>query len=74
MFSLYVVKLISGNVIDYRPVECECLNQSKEDDCINNIAKCKSDTDKPSSCFVLWETDNVTGKNIKIYVYKNMKL
>lgn len=54
---------ISANVISPKSIECECFNSShtnSQDICKDDIVKC-SDSDRPSSCFVLWTTDNMTG-------------
>lgn len=48
-----------------RTIDCECLNtrEHNHEECVDNVAHCSnSESDKPSSCFVLWATDNVTGK------------
>lgn len=67
MYTYFVlVGLMGANVIVPRTVDCECLNtkEHNHEECVDNVAHCSnSDSDKPSSCFVLWATDNVTGYN-----------
>lgn len=65
---LFVIKgtaVSNANVITPKTVECECFNSTQtnsQDKCEENVVKCSNtDSDRPSSCFVLWARDNVTG-------------
>lgn len=55
----------NANVITSKVVECECFNSThtnSQDVCRDNVVRCiNSDSERPSSCFVLWATDNLTG-------------
>lgn len=65
-FYFIPVGLLRANVILPRSFDCECLNTAEpsHEECINNVAHCSNtDSDKPSSCFVLWATDNSTGND-----------
>lgn len=57
---------VRSNVIPSKVVECECFNSTNtksQDECRNNVVQCiQHDADRPSSCFVLWSTDNQTGE------------
>lgn len=64
------VGLIGANVIVPHTVDCECSNteEHSHEECINNVAHCSSsESDKASSCFVLWATNNTTGS---LHIYK----
>lgn len=65
---LFVIKgtaISNANVITPKTVECECSNSTQtnsQDKCEENVVKCSnSESDRPSSCYVLWGRDNVTG-------------
>lgn len=56
---------VIANVVAQKYVECECYNATQthtQDVCKDHVVRCyNNDSDRLSSCFVLWAINNITG-------------
>lgn len=62
---LFTLGFCFGSVIVKKQIECESYSEKNctlYGKCETEIEKCNYDSDKPASCFVLWFSDNTTGK------------
>lgn len=53
----------NAKVITSKVIECECFNMTNsQTECRDNVMQCgNNDSKLPSSCFVVWSTNNLTG-------------